>query len=46
MNYVLVTFGLVVGNFMYQAFAGHDWESATERSFFQAVAVLLCWALT
>lgn len=35
--------GLVISNFVYQAFAGMDWITAVERSFFQGVAVLLCY---
>ena len=35
---------LAVCNVVYQAFvANPDWKAATERSFFQAVAVLVAW---
>lgn len=31
------------GNFVYQAFSGHDWPLALDRSIFQCVAVLAWW---
>lgn len=33
-------FGLVTGNFIFQAFFHRDWLLAADRSFFQALAVL------
>lgn len=32
--------GLTAGNFAYQLFAAQDWATATERSFFQFMALL------
>jgi hypothetical protein len=31
--------GLTCGNFSYEALARHDWGSALEHSFFQAIAL-------
>lgn len=31
--------GLVLGNFAYQAWNGHNWAVAADRSYFQALAV-------
>lgn len=40
MKYVIPTFGLIAGNFLYAAFSSGDFHSAIERSFFQSVAIL------
>ena len=34
-----VLIGLILGNFFYQSFSGHDWYRAFDRSFFQAIAI-------
>lgn len=34
---------LIASNYAYQAFAGHDWLIAFERSWYQCVAVGLSW---
>jgi hypothetical protein len=39
MSAVYVFAGLTVGNFIGQAFGKRDWRKATDRSFFQAVAI-------
>lgn len=38
-----VATGLIGANFFYQAFSGHDYAAATERSFFQGVALFAVW---
>lgn len=43
MKFIIVTLGLAAGNYIYQAFTGHNWGLATERSFFQAVAIGVMW---
>jgi len=40
MKYAAVFVGLVAANFIYQAFTGHLWQVALDRSFFQGVALL------
>lgn len=35
--------GLIAANFAYQVMGAHDYMAASERSFFQAVAVLAVW---
>lgn len=40
MKFAAVFFGLVAANFIYQAFTGHSWGVALDRSFFQGVALL------
>lgn len=40
MKVVYVIFGLVIANFGYQIFTKQNWGVATERSFFQVLAVL------
>lgn len=35
--------GLTAGNFAYQLCAAQDWANATERSFFQLMALLAVW---
>lgn len=41
---ILVTVGLVMGNFLYQAvFGASDWSAAIERSYFGALAVAIVW---
>jgi hypothetical protein len=37
--------GLTAGNFAYQLFTAQDWITATERSFFQFMALLAVWIL-
>lgn len=39
----LLFIGLAAGNFAYQIFTDQDWETAKERSFFQATALLAVW---
>lgn len=41
---LMVLLGLVAANYLYQAMTAQDWNTATERSFFQAMAVLFVWA--
>lgn len=41
LNPLMVIAGLVVGNFLWQAIHGHDWHVAYDRSWFQAVAILV-----
>ena len=36
---VYVCAGLTIGNFIWQAFGKREWGTATERSFYQAVAL-------
>lgn len=36
--------GFIAANYIYQAFGGHNWAVANERSFFQAVALAWVWA--
>ncbi len=46
---VIVFAGLTIGNFIWQAFGGRDWDTAKERSFFQGAALgtfLLAMAVT
>lgn len=43
--FLLITLGLVLGNFIYQSFGGQDWETAVERSVFQIVAILVIYFL-
>jgi len=38
---MMIWIGLVAGNFIYQAFVGHDWAHAAEISFFQTVALIV-----
>jgi hypothetical protein len=38
---VLSLIGLIGGNFVYEVFRFGEWSNATERSFFQVLAVLL-----
>lgn len=40
---VAMVIGLTVGNFVYQACKSQDWATAIERSYFQAVAILMCY---
>lgn len=41
MNALYAIVGLTAGNFIYQwLFVEFDWMAATERSFFQAMAIL------
>jgi len=35
----VILFGLVVGNFLWAYFDGHQYARALDRSFFQAVAI-------
>lgn len=41
LKYYAAFIGLVAANFLYQAFAGHDWHIAFDRSFFQTVALAI-----
>lgn len=34
---------LTVANFGYQAMTHHEWAVAVERSWFQAIAIFVCW---
>ncbi len=44
MIFLQVAIGLTIANFIWQLLNGHkDWMEACERSFFQCIAVLLCW---
>ncbi len=36
-------FGLIAGNYIFQAFNMHDWALAADRSFFQTMALLAMW---
>lgn len=40
MAWVGITFGLILGNFIYQSFVEHNWGDAVERSVFQLAAIL------
>jgi hypothetical protein len=40
--YVMGSLGVIAGNYVYQFFCSHpDWAAATERSWFQGLALLL-----
>lgn len=39
--WVLATAGMVIGNFLWQSISSHNWEVATEISFFQIAAVII-----
>ena len=42
MKYVPLGIGLMIGNFLYQAFQTNpNWEQAADRSFFQLAALLI-----
>jgi|APTNR8051073442_1049403.scaffolds.fasta_scaffold91303_2 hypothetical protein len=42
---LLVVIGLGIANFAYQAFAGHNWAAAIDRTWFQVLACLIVgWA--
>ena len=43
MKHIALILGLVLGNFLWQALTQQNYIVATERSYFQAVAVLLAW---
>ena len=43
MKYIAIAIGLAVGNFGYQAMHTEMWATAADRSFAQAVAVLVVW---
>lgn len=43
MKYVGILVGLIIANYGYQLFTTHDWGTATERSWFQAVAIFTVW---
>lgn len=40
--YLGAAVGLTAGNFIFQAFDGHDWSLAIDRSLFQVAAVAVC----
>jgi hypothetical protein len=42
LKFIIIGLVLSVGNFTWQAFTGHNWEQAFERSYFQIVACLIC----
>lgn len=44
--YMKAAIGLPLGNFTYQYFADANWFAAAERSWFQASAVFMVWAVT
>lgn len=44
--YLWAFLGMAAGNFLYQAITASDWETAFERTFFQAIAVGLIWLLS
>jgi hypothetical protein len=43
---VNVGVGLISGNFIYQFFTDGNWLLATDRSFFQFIALLCAWLAT
>jgi hypothetical protein len=43
MKFLLLFLALAVSNFLYQWLTAGDWHVATERTYFQGVAVLLAW---
>jgi len=45
MSHLAVWASLAAGNFLCACFSLCNWETAAERSFFQALAVGLVWAL-
>jgi hypothetical protein len=40
---ILIILALTAANFIYQFFSDKEYETALERSYFQAVAVLITW---
>ena len=40
MTTIGVALGCIAANFAFQAYTNRDWECATERSFFQAIAIV------
>jgi hypothetical protein len=43
MKLIGIAFGLVCGNFAAQLTLHQDWDSATERSYFQLLALACVW---
>lgn len=43
MKFTILWTALTVGNFLYQALTSGNWAAATERSFFQGVAIFAVW---
>lgn len=47
MLHIYLCISLVAANVIYQCFREEpDWKRAAERSWFQAIAVLMCWLLS
>lgn len=40
---IVMILGFVLGNFIYQAMGHQDWGAASERSFFETVALGALW---
>lgn len=42
-NWLLVTLGLILGSYVYQAFGNQDWQAATLHSYDAATTMLFAW---
>ena len=40
---IAVIVGIVLGNYLYQLIGDGDWVKATDRTYFQLLAILLYW---
>lgn len=43
MPYIISAFVVVSASFLFQALTSHDWDIAFERSYFQIVAIGVCY---